>query len=105
MTIFYAQYHAEPLPGSEQFEVSGGAYVSCWVKAKNVNEASLLISTTIKEAGWKVVGVEDECQQVDELWYAQDSKGKEHFAQAVSDGECYVFDQWPIEPQEGDNVN
>ena len=83
----------------------GGAYVSCWVRAESQADALRLMSESISVAGWKVVALEEECGLVEESWYADNPEGQEHFSQAVRDGECYVFHQWPIEPQQGDNVH
>lgn len=105
MTIFYIQYHAEPDAEGEQFGLYGGAYVTCWVRAASVAEAEKTASAAIRESGWKIVAVEDECCAASESWYSDDDEGKQYFLQAVIDGECYVFHQWPPEPQEGDAVH
>jgi hypothetical protein len=105
MTIYYMLYEAEPLPKSEDFETCGGAYVNCWVRAESQREAEGKAFTAIEEAGWKILCVEEECCEVTESWYSEDEEGREHYEQAVADGECYVFHQWPLEPQEGVDVH
>jgi len=105
MTIYYVQYEAEPLPESEDFETCGGAYVNCWVKAKSQTEAQRAASAAIGDAGWRILCVEEECCEVSETRYSEDEEGCEYYQQAVSDGECYVFHQWSVEPQEGDDVH
>jgi hypothetical protein len=105
MAIFYALYEAIPLPESEEFEVCGGAYVSCWLKAQSEEEASKLVSAAIHERGWKVVSVQEECREVTEALYSEDEEGRAYYDHAVVDGECYVYHQWPVDTQEGDDVH
>ena len=97
MTIFYAQYEAIPLPDSDEFGEFGGAYVNCWVEANSEVQASELALATIHERGWKIVSISQEWCDVTENLYSQDDEGRGHYQQAVLDGECYVFHQWPAE--------
>jgi hypothetical protein len=105
MHIFYIQFEAEPQPKSEAFGSCGGAYVNCWVQASSELEAIVKASAAVSESGWKILSVEEECSEASEDWYSNDDEGREYFHRAVSDGECYVFHQWPLEPQEGDDVH
>jgi hypothetical protein len=105
MTIFYTIYEAIPLPESEDFEVCGGAYINCWVKAQSEEEASKSASAVIHERGWKVVSIQEECREVTEALYAEDEEGRGYYDQAVVDGECYVFHQWPVDAQDDDDVH
>ncbi len=105
MRIFYVQFEAVPLPESREFEQCGGAYVNCWLKADSEAHAANLASASVREAGWNVVAVEEECREVNEAYYSENEEGREHFEQANLDGECYVFHQWPIEDQEGRDVH
>ena len=105
MTIFYTLYEAIPLPESEEFEVCGGAYVSCWLKAQSEEEASRLALAVIHERGWKVVSVEEECWEVTAVIYSDDDESRGFYDQAVSEGECCVFHLWPIDDQESGDVH
>lgn len=105
MAIFYVQYEAAPDRSSENFRTCGGAYINCWVNANSEVEAQKLASAAIKEAGWTILAVEEECQQVNEGWYSEDDEGREYYKQSVIDGECYVFHEWPVELQEQSNVH
>jgi len=105
VTIFFAQYEAVPLPESEDFGKSGGAYINCWLKAQSQEEAAQLASAFIQERGWKVVSVEAECREVPHSLYSEDDDDREHYDQAMIDGECYVLHQWPIDAQESDDVH
>jgi hypothetical protein len=105
MTIYYLQYEALPLPESEEFETCSGAYVNCWVDAASPEEAQRVTFAAIAEAGWRILSVEEECCEVSEDSYSDDENGREYYHRALSDVECYVFHQWPVEPQEGDDVH
>ena len=100
MAIFYIQYHAEPEPETEAFGKFGGAYVNCWVKAASETEAQHVTTVAIRESNWKVLSVEDDCREVTEEYYSGNEEGFEYFRQATLDGECYVYHQWPNEPQD-----
>jgi hypothetical protein len=105
MTIFFTSYEAIPLPESGEFDVCGGAYINCWVKAQWEQEAGQSASAVIHERGWKVVSIEKECREVSQASYAEGEEGKGYYDQAVIDGECYVFHQWPVDAQDGDDVH
>jgi hypothetical protein len=105
MSIFYTQYEAVPLPESEEFGECGGAYISCWLRAQSAPEASELASALFRDRGWKVVSIEEECREVTAAVYFEDEEGRGYYDQAVTEGECYVFHQWPADPQDGDDVH
>jgi hypothetical protein len=102
MPIFFVQYHAEPTPESEAFEECGGAYVNCWVTAISEEEARKTATAAIQESKWKILSMEEACREVTEEHYSGDEESLEHYRQAALDGECYVYYQWPNEPQEED---
>lgn len=60
MPIFYIQYEVVPEVGSENFKTAGGAFVNCWVKENSASAAQKVAALSIREAGWKVVKVEEE---------------------------------------------
>lgn len=105
MLVFYVRYETAPSPGSANFETASGAYVNCWVKANSELEARKQTSTAIKESGWTILAIAEQCREVTDREYAEGDEGLEYYRQAVMDGECYVFHQWPVEPQEGDAVH
>ena len=105
MTIFYIQYHAEPLSESKDFGSCGGAYVNCWIKAETQVKAMEAASSVLTSLHWRIVSTERECVVVDEHSYQETDEGFECYKQVVDDGECYVFNQWPCQPQEGDMVH
>jgi hypothetical protein len=105
MAIFFARYEAIPLPDSAEFEQLGGAYINCWIDAASEEEASELSAASIRESGWKIVSVEDPFREVAVDGYGDDDEARSYHEQAVEDGECYVFHQWPIDDHEDDEVH
>ena len=105
MTIYYAMYEAAPGPDSPDFVTCGGAFVNCWVRAASKEEAEKATAAAINDNGWKILTVEEECCEVTSDWYAEDDEEWPWYQQAVAEGECYVYHQWPPEPQEGDHVH
>lgn len=108
MPIFFLQFEAHPMPESEAFEESGGAFVNCWLRADSGKDAERRASVAVRENGWHIISVEEECREVDASDYADDedddeedqdenSDNREYYEQALTDGECYVFHQWPHE--------
>ena len=79
--------------------------MNCWVKATSKRKACEEASAAIKESGWTILAVEEQCREVDDGAYAGDAEGLDYYRQAVVDGECYVYHMWPVEAQEGDDVH
>lgn len=102
VTIFYLQYEATPHPESVHFEACGGAYVNCWVNAASAPLAHKIAARAIVDNGWMIVSIEERGYEVTEQWYTDDYEMLEYFEQAVNDGECYVFNQWPVEVRGSD---
>jgi hypothetical protein len=103
--IYYFQYQAVPALQSEALEDSGGAYINCWVKADSEMHAREIATQAIEATNWRIVSVEEECREVTEEDFSENAKGLEYYRQAIVDGECYVYHQWPNESQEGDIVH
>lgn len=105
MTVYYIVYEAKPTPESELFNDCGGAFINCWVKAKSETIAIKTTAEAIRENYWEIVAVEEGCRLITEKNYSDDPERLEYYEQAASDGECYVYHQWPNEPQEEDDVH
>jgi hypothetical protein len=105
MTIYYVMYEAMPNADSEDFANCGGAYVNCWVRADSEGEAERMASAAIREREWSITSVEDQCREVTDQSYTKDDEEWEYYREAVAEGECYVYHEWPVEPQEQDQVH
>ena len=105
MPIFYVQFEAIPKPESDDFNECGGAYVNCWVNASSEIQANEIARKAVEEIQWQVVAIEEECHEVDEHYYSENTEGLEHYRQVILDGECYVYHQWPNEAQDQDGLH
>jgi hypothetical protein len=99
------QFEAVPTPESDDFEGSGGAFVNCWVQTDSEASAMAQASQAIRDNLWSVTSVSEPCGEVVESDYLSDESGMKYFQQAINDGDCYVYHQWPNQPQEEDHVH
>lgn len=97
------QYESVPSSETEDYKDTGGAFISCWVKAPSVEAAKVIALDAIKDNGWVVVQCEDS-YPISEESYKKDDESLVYFRQASLNGDCYVYDKWPNEPQEEDIV-
>ncbi len=89
------QFLVRPLESSENYSLYGGAYVSCWIKTQDAEDAEIQARKEIYKAGWLVQKKEDSFR-VEEKQYGNAPQSLEYFRQAETDGECYVFHTWPF---------
>ena len=104
MEMFYLQYGCIPSQTSDKYGELGGAYISCWIKAVSMKAARKIAELAIQENKWIVQGLE-ESYPIKQKNYEKDDESLEYFQQAEIDGEVYVYDTWPNEPQEEDQVH
>jgi hypothetical protein len=103
--VFFVQYEVRPLPDNEDFSTAGGAYVNCYVVAVSPEAALKRARSNLAENSWDVVGVEEGPVLTSRERYLDDAETLEAFDEAVSNGECYVYHLWPIEPQDDDPIH
>ena len=104
MEMFYLQYGCIPSQTSDVYGEFGGAYISCWIKAASIATARTLAELAIQENKWIVQELE-ESYPIKQEDYEKDDVSLEYYQQAETDGEVYVYDTWPNEPQEEDQVH
>jgi hypothetical protein len=83
---------ARPLPDSPDFEAAGGAFVVCYLQPGLAEDPLQHAAAYVRAQDWQVIGVEDEPAQFDR----EQAPDEEYFDQALTDGEVYVFHQWPL---------
>jgi hypothetical protein len=105
MPIFHVQYEVVPAPDSPAFAEVGGAFVNCWVTADSLPSASTMAHDAIRDGGWTIIALVDECREVGEQSYDADDDALPYFRQAVEDGECFVYHQWPVDVHDGDSIH
>ena len=104
MTIYYFLFEALPDQNSEHFKESGGAFVNCWVKSDSEREAERVAVEAIRNDGWYIQSLHD-CFIAEKDRYAGDPEILELYEQAEVEGESYLFNIWPPEPQEDDTIH
>jgi len=102
--MFYLQYACIPPPTSENYEKLGGAFISCWIQAVSIETARTMADLAIKENNWIVHKLE-ESNPIKKEDYGIGDESLEYYQQAEIDGEVYVYDAWPNEPQEEEQVH
>lgn len=91
-------------PGPEIEEVDndvGGAYVNVWVNFPEEGAAEVVARFYIKNAGW-VPELTTETSWVVEKDYEEDDDYREYYLEAMRDGSCLVFHQWPKDAEDSD---
>jgi hypothetical protein len=102
--MFFIQYELRPKPDSEQFSTVGGAVANCFIDAESAAKAEELALLNFAENGWDVVSVEDGPMAITRE-NLEEPEWLGWYDQAATDGECYVFHQWPPGPQEDDEIH
>lgn len=101
--VFFIQYEVRPVAHSEHAVSVGGAFANCFVVADAPEVAARAALRNFVEGGWEVVEVIEPAfvpdrSDLDEAWL-------DWYDEAARRGECYVFHQWPNEPQEGEPLH
>ncbi len=104
MTIIYLMLEATPTSNHEEFDDIGGAFINCWINAEDEESAKAIAIKTLKDCCWNVLRIED-CFRVNEGFYNNNPEYLEYYKQATINGEYYVTNEWPNEPQEDDLVH
>ena len=89
-------------PEAEHDEEYGGAYVSCWIKDQTLRNALHIAKGWIQDAGWFVEEIEEQYPVTAED-YTDKPDSAQYYAQALIDGEVFVYHVFPAEqPSEQD---
>jgi hypothetical protein len=102
--LYYIQYEVQPLPDNDQFSTAGGAYVNCYLMSASSERATSLAHANFTENSWEIVSVEDGPRMISSEHFV-DAETRECVDKAASEGECYVYHLWPIDPQEDDLIH
>jgi hypothetical protein len=75
-------------------KIYGGATVACWIKNQTRKNAGLIAKGWVEDNGWVVLSL-DEQHPISEADYEKKQDGKQHFEQALTDDEVFVFYTFP----------
>lgn len=104
MNIYFIQFECVPASGSENELEYGGAFVSGWILANNLEEAEEIYRQSIGNLDWSPINFE-QGYEVSKNDYEPGSEELEYLSEAESEGEVYLADTWPNEPQDNDSVH
>ncbi len=101
--VFFLQYEVRPKPDSVQYPTVGGAFANCFVVADTPDVATRAALRNFADGGWEVVEVIEPAfiadrDDLEDAWL-------EWYDEAADEGECFVFHQWPNEPQDDETVH
>ena len=101
MKIYYFLFEVAP---DEHFKESGGAFVNCWVRSDSKREAERIAVGAIRNDGWYIQSLHDSFIAEKDR-YEDDPEILELYEQAEIEGESYLFNICPPEPQEEDTIH
>lgn len=94
MAMHFFTFLSQPTENAEEFAEFEGAYVNCWIRHDNREEAQERAAELIRQYGWTVDALEDS-GTVSSEDYRQDDEDREFYEQALVEGEVLVFNTWP----------
>lgn len=103
MKIYYLLLEGKPYTDNGESKEVLGAYINCWVKAKNKKAAEDLAIEYISSEGWETLNIE-------EMWiaereqYVDEPDSLEFYDQAVAYGAGAVFYTWSIDDNDDIDV-
>jgi hypothetical protein len=92
-SLYIVRYEVLPLPGTENFVRSSGAFANVWTEASSEQQALDIASREVQGAGWRIESLEA-VRPVTREDYADEDSGLEYFEQALVDGIVLVFHTW-----------
>lgn len=94
MAMYFFTFLSQPTPDAQEFAESGGAYVNCWIRNDDRDQAQARAAELIRDYGWTVDALEDS-GTVSSEDYRDDDEDREFYEQALVEGEVLVFNTWP----------
>ncbi|HWN42866.1 MAG TPA: hypothetical protein VNW71_11630 [Thermoanaerobaculia bacterium] len=94
MAMHFFTFMSQPTPNAEEFAEFEGAYVNCWIRNDNRDEAQARAIELIRDYGWTVDALEDS-GTVSSEDYQEGDEDREFYEQALVEGEVLVFNTWP----------
>jgi hypothetical protein len=99
MNIYYLLIEGKPNLNNEESKEVAGAYINCWVNAKD--------ETTVREKAIEYINTQEwEALNIEEVYitnrerYVDEPDSLECFEQAINCGIGAVFYTWPINDEE-----
>ncbi|MBO4492800.1 MAG: hypothetical protein J5724_00285 [Ruminococcus sp.] len=96
MNIYYLLIEARPCSNNNESKEFGGAYVNCWVNAKNQQSAINAAKQYIDSEGWETINIE-EVYLSSRDYYDDEPDLQSCFDLACKNGIGAIFNTWPLE--------
>lgn len=101
MDMYFVMLHATPQRTNPESVTCGGAYISYWVRARDVDEAIARAHTRISEEGWEADEVHQVVQTRRENYDSEENAEElECFDEAVEYGEAITLYTYPIKDEQ-----
>ena len=94
MAMYFFTFLSQPTPHAQEFADFEGAYVNCWIRNDDRDEAQARAAELIRDYGWTVEALEGS-ETVSSGNYPEDDEDREFYEQALVEGEVLVFNTWP----------
>ena len=72
-----------------------GAVVNAYLNVGSRSEAEQRLQSALSESGFRLVSI-NEVRTLEDREHCDTEASREHFDQALIDGECLVFHTWPL---------
>jgi hypothetical protein len=95
--MIFLQYRLIPADEHPRRDSLGEALVNCWIDRPTADEADALARAGVEAEHWLILERE-EAADVSAADYENDDDWREHYEQALSDGEVYVYHLSPRHP-------
>jgi len=76
--LYVVRYEVQPLPGTDNFAHSSGAFVNVWTEATSEQQALAVAAQEVQGAGWRIESLEA-VHPTSREDYADDGSGLEYF--------------------------
>ena len=103
MPMFFFQFEVRPEHTHPLRDQYAGATVNCWILRDTQSQAEAVAQAWIGDEDWRITRVE-EARLMTRENQAEHPEGMEYFEQAEIDGEVLVFDTWPVEAPDDNDV-
>lgn len=103
MRIYYLLLEGRPFIDNEEREEVAGAYINCWIKAKDETTAKDKATEYVASEGWEIVNIEEIFIAKRER-YADLPESLECYEQAIHCGVGAIFNTWSIDAEDRDVV-
>ena len=103
MKIYYLLLEGRPSINNEEREGVAGAYINCWIKAKDDTDAKDKALEYVTAEGWEIMNIEEICIVKRER-YVDMPDSLECYKRAINCGIGAIFNTWPIDAEDRDII-